>query len=118
MNTATFAENAAIEITLAPPDRFGESVGSFSAPLNIENSVAYFWLRINGQPAQKYRLDYGDAGTVGYARMQGQYAIGGKLTNVSIDWSKGLNPTDYAILNMIGTINRGNARLTIWRKEN
>lgn len=114
----TMPDTRPIEVTLAQPDQYGERMGSFSTPLSIENKVAYFWLRINGQPAKKYRLDYGDAGTVGYARMQGQYAIGGKLTNISIDWSKCLNPTDYAILNMIGTIDRGNARLTVWRKEN
>lgn len=113
----TMPDSRAIDVTLAPPDRYGESVGSFSAQLNIENNVAYFWLRINGQPAQKYHLSYGDAGTVGYARINGQYAIGGKLTNVSIDWSKGVKPTDYAILNMVGTIDKGNARLTVWRKE-
>lgn len=109
-------ETKPIEVTLHPPDQYGESLGSFSSPLSIRENVAYLWLRVNGQPAQKYRLDYGDAGTVGYARMQGQYAIGGRLTNVSMDWSNP-KPTDYAILNMAGTIDNGNARLTVWRKE-
>lgn len=111
----TMPDTRPIEVTLAQPDQYGERMGGFSASLSIENKVAYFWLLINGQPAQKYRLDYGDAGTVGYARMNGQYAVGGTLTNVSIDW-KNPKPSDFPLLHMIGMIDKGAARLTVWQK--
>ena len=80
-------ETKQLEITFSEPDRYGEIHARLQLPLSIDDNEVYIYLRINRKPAEKYFLQYRDAGTVGYARMQGQYAISGKLTNVSADWT-------------------------------
>ncbi len=82
-------------------------------PLDINNRVAYVELQVNDNPPAKYRIDYQDSGTVGYASMRGQYAVHGRLTNMSINWAN-VKDSDIGIIHMIGSINRGNATLTIW----
>lgn len=104
-----------ISVKFSEPDTYGEIHSSLEANLSINDKVAYFELSINDNAPAKYRLDYHDAGTTGYAAMNGQYAINGRLTNVSMDWSKA-KPSDFGIINVVGSIDNGVAKLHLWRK--
>lgn len=100
--------NHQFEIQFSEPDTYGEIHARLEIPLCIEQTQTYLNLSINGAPAERYFFTYNDAGTVGYARMQGQYAIDGQLTNVSDDCGN--------VLNVVGTIDKGKAVLQIWKK--
>ena len=104
------------KIEFSVPDKHGEIHSRLEAPLSIRENLAYFELSINNNPPAKYRLDYGDAGTMGYSAMYGKYAINGKLTNISMDWAKP-KESDIGIIHVIGSIDKGFAKLHLWRKK-
>lgn len=81
----------------------------------MDKSVQYLWLKIDGKGAEKYRFDYQDSGTAGYARARGQYAVHGRLTNVSGDWSKDGGP-EHGIISVVGTVDSGIATLYLLKK--
>lgn len=105
-----------MKVTFSAPDQYGEIHSRLVCQLNISEKIAYFELEVNDNPPARYRLDYHDAGTIGYAAGQGRYAVNGRLINMSIDWANP-NPGEIGIINVIGTIDNGFARLHLWRKS-
>lgn len=61
-----------------------------------------------GPKEYKYTFSYEDAGRVGYARAEGGQAIGGRITNRSLDWGKPgeIKKENYPIINFSGFIER------------
>lgn len=60
-------------------------------------------VKINGNEF-KYTFEYSDAGTMGYAQMQGRQAIGGHMTNLSINWGNKPQKEDFPIIHFCGTL--------------
>lgn len=83
-------------------------------PLDISKKLVYLLLKVNDNSTATYRFDYSDAGTVGYAAMEGRFAITGILTNISIDWKK-VKPSDFGTIRVNGSINNGIANLYLWK---
>ena len=84
-----------------------------------EDQYCYLNLCINGGEPQRFWFKHYDYGTIGYARMQGSYAMGGQLSNVSIDWGTGVKREQFPIIHAIGTWDRNkpkdrNTTLTLW----
>ena len=105
-----------MKVTFSAPDQYGEIHAKLECELNTREEIAYFELEVNENQTEKYRLDYHDAGTVGYAAGKGQYAVNGRLINMSMDWANS-KPGEIGIINVIGTIDNGFARLHLWRKS-
>jgi len=102
------------EINFSEPDQFGQIHSNIETFLDINESVVYVNLKINGGESIKFHLNYWDAGTVGHARMKNQYAIGGRLTNVSMNWAKPKKKDVFKIINVVGITDNGKARLHLW----
>ena len=80
---------------------------------NKQNSE-YFMLKINGREPQKYNLIYRDAGTVYHSRMKGRVAVSGELVNVSINCGDPNRQKEFAIINVVGSIDNGIADLYLF----
>ncbi len=63
--------------------------------------LTHIWLTINGK-RQRFHLLYGDMGTTGMARMQGNRAVGGRLTNISSAWGQKKLKGELRMLYLIG----------------
>ena len=109
--------NEIIKIQFGPSNSDGEVGCHISLPLDPYGTKKEITLQVNGNAPAKYILAYSTGATVGYARMDRKYAVNGPLTNVSVDWAKGVKREDYQIINVIGTIDNGIATLYLWRKE-
>ena len=68
------------------PDKYNERHAHIECPLNIKQNRGYITLQINGWEPHVYLFEFSDMGTVGYARMQNQWAVGGKMTRIYRDW--------------------------------
>ena len=106
-----------IKVQFSPPSPYGEVDCQISLPLDLSSRQKKITLQVNGNAPAKYILAYSTSATVGYARIDRQYAVNGHITNVSVDWAKGVKREDYPIINVIGTIDNGIATLYLWRKE-
>lgn len=102
-------------IEFSEPDKYGEIHSRIKLPLSIQEKSAELQISVNGNPAAIYRLNYSDAGTIGYSAMKGKYAVQGRLINVSMDWANP-SPSDYGIINAVGSIDNGQATLHLWRR--
>jgi hypothetical protein len=102
------------DVSFSAPDIYGEIHATLKMPLSIDEHVAYVNLKIDGSEPIRFHLYYGDAGTVGYSRMQGRYAISGRLSNVSMDWANPKEEDVFKIINVIGGLDNGNATLHLW----
>lgn len=60
-----------------------------------------------------YTFNWTDAGTIGYAQMQGKQAIYCRMTNVSIDWSD-IKDYEYPFLHCNGNIDHNNGTMTLY----
>ena len=109
--------NEITRVQFGPLNSFGEVDCHISMPLDLSSRQKEITLQVNGNAPAKYILAYSTSATVGYARMDRQYAVNGHLTNISVDWAKGVKREDYPIINVIGAIDNGTAILYIWRKE-
>ncbi len=106
-----------MKVTFSEPDQNNQVHANIELPLDIKEKSTYVELEINDRPAAKYHFTYQDSGTVGYARMQGQYAIHGTLSNVSMRWDKDDPRENYGIINVIGTIDNGQGKIYLWRNN-
>lgn len=106
-----------MKVKFSDPDQHGQVHANIELALDHKEKSAYVELEINDRPAAKYHLTYQDSGTVGYARMQGQYAIHGTLTNVTMNWAKDDPYENWGIINAIGTIDNGAGKLHLWRNS-
>lgn len=105
-----------IVVNFSEPDQYGEIHAYIETPLDMNTEVSYLMLAINDNAPVKYRLDFRDAGTTGYSAMKGRYAVSGRLTNISIDWAAP-DSQDFLIINVIGTVDNGQARLHLWKNK-
>lgn len=103
--------------TFGKEDKHGEMFATIEVvlPRPHHNTQVYLDLSINGGPAEEYHFIYNDAGTVMYARMGGNFAINGRLTNVSENSHK----KPFFIINAIGSMKVETlSRITLWGKAN
>lgn len=103
-----------MNIQFSKPDTYGQIHARLEMKLSLVVKTDYVNLSIDNKPEQRFKFDYKDAGTVGYARMNNQYAVSGRLTNVSKDWGDPTN-SDFGLINVIGHIDNGKAVLNLWR---
>lgn len=104
------------DVGFSEPDKYGEIHASLKIPLSLDENVVYMNLKINGGEPIKFHFYYGDAGTIGYAKMQGSYAVSGRLSNVSMNWAEPKETDVFRIINAVGTLDKGQANLHLWMK--
>lgn len=102
------------DVAFSEPDQYNQIHSSIKLPLSLDEKVVYMDLKINGGEPIRFHFYYSDAGTVGYAAMRGHYAIGGKLSNVSMNWAKPKESDIFRIINAIGRLENGQATLHLW----
>ena len=110
------------DVTFREPDSYGEASFHWDVPLtwndNGQKQFVYVNLAINGHEPIRFQFEYHDAGTVGYARMDGKRAMGGRLTNVTKEWGKDNDDISFIYAIGSGTVSRNSdaiqASLHIW----
>ena len=104
-----------MKVIFSDPDKYGEVHANIQLPLDIRRHN-YIDLEINNRPSARYCIILKDAGTIGYAQMQGQCAVGGTLSNVSMNWAKDDPDENWGIIHAIGTIDNGDGNLHLFKK--
>lgn len=72
-----------------------------------KKETMHFWLRINGKK-HRFQFLYHDYGTIGYAAMENQFAVGGELINLHYNWGKSqTDPLEIPLAHMVGSTHGG-----------